>query len=563
MKTQFVFAFLIVALLILPWQTANAAGATLVAVVRSGGTDLLDAPGGSSVQSLGPGAVVTPTGRSADAAWVLVDTSDATGWIAAERLVIVTLDALPVVDAAAPATETAAPAATPKLSGPTPESVATPEASPPADPVVTPAGSVTGTVTTEDMRLNVRSGPGVSYTVIGKAAPGEALAVTAASRDGLWLRVARGDLPGGSGWVAAEYLALQGDVGQLPVADAEASAAVVTSVSAPATTSATGLSGTLVFQSSPGGTIYAYDLVSGVLRSLTHGFDPAISPDGTQVAFTRDGGEHGLYLIGIDGNNERLIFNGRDQLSSPKWNPDGSLILFVRGDEREECILVGGRCMQSAPSDGPGGAPGGGSFELPEDAVVTQMTLYKLALVDVNGGNYRDVPSLDTARAPDWTTSGIVYQSEAGMQRTADVPNAVSELIITDPLKPYFDDPAQQPRPEGSRGLIAYQGKEASHTEIFVVNQDGSGVTALTRPQTTLVDELPSNVAPAWSPDGQQIVFLSNREENGEAGTWRLWVMDADGSNQRRLPIDVALTYTYGAEQAVSWGPSAATLAAQ
>nr|HMN27313.1 hypothetical protein [Caldilineaceae bacterium] len=67
-------------------------------------------------------------------------------------------------------------------------------------------------------------------------------------------------------------------------------------------------------------------------------------------------------------------------------------------------------------------------------------------------------------------------------------------------------------------------------------------------------DQLPSNVAPAWSPDGQHIVFLSNREANHEAGNWRLWVMDADGSNQRPLPIDVPITYNYGLEQMVSWG---------
>ena len=213
-----------------------------------------------------------------------------------------------------------------------------------------------------------------------------------------------------------------------------------------------------------------------------------------------------------------------------------------------------------------GGFGGGGDDDDDDDdnnaPVEVQKTLYHLAVVDVNGGNYRDVPSLDSARAPDWTVDGILYQSEAGMQRTFDKPSAASELVITDYLKPFFDDPAERPRPEGSRGLIVYQGKEASHTEIFGVNPDGSGVRSLTYPATTLVDVLPSNVAPAWSPDGQHIVFLSNREANGEAGTWRIWVMDADGRNQHSLPINVTLNYTFGAEQAVSWGPSMSLAAA-
>jgi Tol biopolymer transport system component len=71
---------------------------------------------------------------------------------------------------------------------------------------------------------------------------------------------------------------------------------------------------------------------------------------------------------------------------------------------------------------------------------------------------------------------------------------------------------------------------------------------------TTLVDEMPSNVAPAWSPDGKHILYLSSRDEDNAHGPWRLWVMDADGGNQRPLPIDVPMEYGFGAEQVVSWG---------
>ena len=90
---------------------------------------------------------------------------------------------------------------------------------------------------------------------------------------------------------------------------------------------------------------------------------------------------------------------------------------------------------------------------------------------------------------------------------------------------------------------------------VFSVNSDGSGLTALTRPATTLVDELPSNVAPSWSPDGRQIVYLSNRDDDNDSGSWRIWVMDADGGRQRPLSLEVSLDYTFGNEQVVSWGP--------
>jgi Tol biopolymer transport system component len=290
--------------------------------------------------------------------------------------------------------------------------------------------------------------------------------------------------------------------------------------------------------------LYGYTLESGEQWPLTNGFDPAVSPDGQTVAFVRDGGEHGLYLIDIDGSDERLIFAGRARLSSPKWSPDGQWLLFTRGDEEYHCIEFGSGCI-SPPS-----GPDGREITIPGADTATRYW-YKLARVDRNGNNYRDIASLPSARAADWHEAGIVYQSDAGLQLTADVPDAENRLIIFDYLKPFFSDPDWQP--QGDR--IVYMGKEASHWEIFAVNSDGSGKVALTRPATTVVDVIPSNVAPVWSPDGRHIAFLSNRDVGDEAGAWRVWVMDADGGNQRVLPFELEIDYTFGAEQSISWAP--------
>lgn len=251
--------------------------------------------------------------------------------------------------------------------------------------------------------------------------------------------------------------------------------------------------------------------------------------------------------IAIDGSNERLIFTERNRLNSPKWRPDGQWIVFSRGDEYIECYDIGhNQCLAAAELSQrfPNGLP----QEL-EASLIKQYS-YKLAVVDTNGQNYHDVVSLNSAKAPDWSEGGVVYQSTAGLQRTADAANAANQLVAFDYLKPYYYDPDWQAR----GGQIAFQVKGAAQWEIYIVNPDGSGVTALTRPVTTLVDELPSNVAPAYSPDGQHIVFLSNRAADNSAGAWRLWVMNADGSDQWPLPLDVAIEYTYGLEQVVSWG---------
>jgi Tol biopolymer transport system component len=62
-----------------------------------------------------------------------------------------------------------------------------------------------------------------------------------------------------------------------------------------------------------------------------------------------------------------------------------------------------------------------------------------------------------------------------------------------------------------------------------------------------------NNVAPVWSPDGSQIAFLTDRN-----GGWEIWVMNADGSNQRPLfqagTLDgVELQYYNVGERALSW----------
>jgi len=280
--------------------------------------------------------------------------------------------------------------------------------------------------------------------------------------------------------------------------------------------------------------IYVYDLETGAEWPLTTGFDPAISPDGTTVAFTRDGGENGIYLIGIDGSNERLIFSGREQLSSPKWNADGSEILFTYRTESQELVQVG-------------------KGDSAETKLMTDYG-YHLAVVDRDGNNFYEVPALESARAADWIDAGIVYQSSDGIQIIDDVENAESRVVAYNNLNPFDYDPDWQSTVDGNGGQIAYMKQGASHWEIYVVHPDGSGMTALTQPVTSLVDELPSNVAPAYSPDGQYIAYLSNLGADNSADAWQIWVMEADGSNARPLSIDVEIEYTFGDEQAVSWG---------
>lgn len=90
--------------------------------------------------------------------------------------------------------------------------------------------------------------------------------------------------------------------------------------------------------------------------------------------------------------------------------------------------------------------------------------------------------------------------------------------------------------PDGLSGRIAFQSNRAgAFFKIYVM--DNRGVRRLT-------DGPGNDMKPAWSPDGRQIAFFSDRDGNNE-----IYVVDADGKNLRRLTFDP------GDDKEPAWSP--------
>ncbi len=321
-------------------------------------------------------------------------------------------------------------------------------------------------------------------------------------------RVLRPPLPTGVPGVLKELH------GQDAAAGTSAATAAPTALPSPARPA---LNGRIVLQSASGGEIITVNADGTGLRAVGSGIDPAWSPDGARIAFTRWSGQQGVYVMNADGGNVRLVREIAGA-KSPTWSADGGKIAFTWLYKK----------ATRAPFPGwPFGA--------------SEVDFWRITVIDLASGKSEDVP-LDPegdAFSPSWGSTGlIVYKGVSGLWLTGESgpPWAIS-------ADPWHASPVWSP--DGER--IAFMARRHDHWDIVVMGRDGAGVTYLTSSPTTMFTRPVNNVAPAWSPDGRSLAFLTDRE-----GEWRIYVMNADGSDQRRF-LDLPVAYDYAGERVLSW----------
>lgn len=108
----------------------------------------------------------------------------------------------------------------------------------------------------------------------------------------------------------------------------------------------------------------------------------------------------------------------------------------------------------------------------------------------------------------------------------------------------------------GASGKIAFESTRDGNLEIYVMNPDGTG-------QTNVTNHPRSDTDPSWSPDGGRIAFASTREnlDGTFEGHTNIWVMNADGSGLRNLTPGPETTGLANGGISPTWSPDGTRIA--
>lgn len=299
----------------------------------------------------------------------------------------------------------------------------------------------------------------------------------------------------------------------------------------------------LVFQTQRDGNgeLYAVNADGTNLRNLTQTpnlaeWDPALSPDGTRLAFARaplqrgaGGSEAELYVLDLVSGETRQITANRVLDEAPTWSPDGSQLAFV-STERTALVALNHPNVRA------------------DSVVVTDLSGVRLS--EDQFVVYAEEGVLDFTAASNvfgqrvriqfsWAAEG--GEGSGTMEARVPFPNREIFVMNADGSGRHnvTNHEASDTQPDWSpTGRLAFVSDRDGNQEIYTMDSNGGNVANVTQ-------HLDSDTQPSWSPDGNSIAFVSNR-----TGLIEIFVLPVGG----RDVVNVT-NFTSGDIQP-AWGPA-------
>lgn len=256
-----------------------------------------------------------------------------------------------------------------------------------------------------------------------------------------------------------------------------------------------------------------------------------------QIAFdsTRSGSSD-VYLLDVQRHLTLPLTRSPNSEFSAAWSPNGEYLAYVynspddfavyvmRANGRDRTRLTGITPTAVGASSMLAWSPDGSTIALTtlDDTTNVQAVF----LINLDGSNLRRVSTTNgSAFSPTWSRNN---QLAFASSPTANTEIYVVNVEQPDVIRRITNDPLTDTGPAWSPdGLeIAFSSDRVGNSEIFLMNPDGTDLRPITQNRAR-------DIMPAWSPDSQWIVFVSNR-----SGSQNLFMMRRDGSEVRQLTFD-------------------------
>ena len=338
--------------------------------------------------------------------------------------------------------------------------------------------------------------------------------------------------------------------------------------------------------------IYAYDVRKGdlvfgkkyesptsALRKMAHTFSNDFVKAVTgkesfflhQIVVSVDNGPRShreIYTMDWDGANRKKITNHRSISISPDWAPDGKTIAYTsfitrkigkKGPAKKNPDLfmyevqTGRRWLVSYRD----GMNSGANFLRSSQEIlltlsdktanIFRMSLDGKKITPLTNGPGQAM-NVEPAVSPDG--SKIAFSSDRSGKPMIFVMNSDGSGVKQLTFAGFYNSTPTW-SPDGKK--IAFAGVDRAKDsgdgrtgafDIFIINADGTGLKRLTSAKKPS-GRWANNEAPTFAPDGQRVMFVSDR-----AGNSQLYMVNVDGSNERRITLD-SLFYSKP-----KWGPA-------